>query len=191
MRTACTGTAAWHGHSHHTDVLGNLAGVRQVLRVLVTPRWVGWTLLAVVAVTVCGGMAYWQLIRAESPTGSLLNAGYALQWPLFGVFFAALWWRMLHAESRQLAVIRGEIADPDAVVREDPANPPVPSPDAAAPVVVADTGSDDAGPFTPRPAGVRPGDGQGTPLRGRARTDYNAMLAALARSDADAADETR
>ena len=57
---------------------------------LATPRWVGWTLLAVAAVIVCGGMAYWQLIRAESPTGSLLNAGYALQWPLFGVFFAYL-----------------------------------------------------------------------------------------------------
>jgi hypothetical protein len=156
--------------------------------VLLTLRWVGWTLLAVAAVILCGGMAYWQLIRAESPTGSLLNAGYALQWPLFGVFFAALWWRMLHAESQQLAVIRGEIEDPDAVERTDPQTPPT---DAAAPLVVADPGSDDAGPFTPRPAGVRPGDGQGTPLRGRARTDYNAMLAALARSDADVADETR
>jgi hypothetical protein len=38
---------------------------------------------------------------------------------------------------------------------------------------------------------VRPGDGQGVPARGRARTDYNAMLAALARSDVNAADETR
>jgi hypothetical protein len=153
--------------------------------VLATPRWVGWTLLAIVAVIVCGGMAYWQLIRAESPTGSLLNAGYALQWPLFGVFFAALWWRMLHAESQQLAVIRGEIADPDDGI-------PAPDDEAPAPAAVVDTPApDDAGPFTPRPAGVRPGDGQGAPLRGRARTDYNAMLAALARSDADAAGDTR
>ncbi len=164
---------------------------------LVTPRWVGWTLLAVVAVIVCGGMAYWQLGRAESPTGSVLNAGYALQWPLFGVFFAALWWRMLHAEAHQLAVLRGEIPDDDA------APPTTTSPVTAAPT--ARRGPDDGRgrvtaadlgpvaeildtPFTPRPAGVRPGDGQGTPLRGRARTDYNAMLAALARSDTD---ETR
>lgn len=152
---------------------------------LATPRWVGWTLLAIVAVIVCAGMAYWQLIRAESPTGSLLNAGYALQWPLFGVFFAALWWRMLHAESTQLAVIRGEIEDTDAatdVTGTDDAG--------RAPAAVVETPTG-AGPFTPRPAGVRPGDGQGAPARGRARTDYNAMLAALARSDANAADETR
>jgi hypothetical protein len=152
--------------------------------VLATPRWVGWTLLAIAAVIVCGGMAYWQLIRAESPTGSLLNAGYALQWPLFGVFFAALWWRMLHTESRQLAVIRGEIEDPDAALHVTESGDAGPSPAA---VVDVPPG---AGPFTPRPAGVRPGDGAGTPARGRARTDYNAMLAALARSDVNAADES-
>jgi hypothetical protein len=151
---------------------------------------VGWTLLAVVAVIVCGGMAYWQLGRAESPTGSVLNAGYALQWPLFGVFFAALWWRMLHAEAHQLAVLRGEVPDGDTAGpgderRPDPAAGPdagparVTAPDRAPVVETFDT------PFTPRPAGVRPGDGQGVPLRGRARTDYNAMLAALARSDTD------
>jgi hypothetical protein len=155
--------------------------------VLATPRWVGWTLLAIVAVIVCAGMAYWQLIRAESPTGSVLNAGYALQWPLFGVFFAALWWRMLHAEAHQLAVLRGELPDDaaDDTASPDADRPPdggparVPTPERAAVVETSDT------PFTPRPAGVRPGDGQGAPLRGRARTDYNAMLAALARSDTD------
>jgi hypothetical protein len=160
--------------------------------VLATPRWVGWTLLAVVAVIVCGGMAYWQLGRAESPTGSVLNAGYALQWPLFGVFFAALWWKMLHAEAHQLAVLRGELPDedapddegrgPDAGVGPGAGRARVTAPDRAPVVETLDT------PFTPRPAGVRPGDGQGAPLRGRARSDYNAMLAALARSDTD---ETR
>lgn len=150
---------------------------------LATPRWVVWTLLAIVAVIVCGGMAYWQLIRAESSTGSLLNAGYALQWPLFGVFFAALWWRMLHAESQQLSVIRGEIEDVDAADTTAVAT----EPDDAVPAV-GDTSEAGPFPFTPRPAGVSPDDGQGAPVRGRARTDYNAMLAALARSDAD---ETR
>jgi hypothetical protein len=152
--------------------------------VLATPRWVGWTLLAVVAVIVCGGMAYWQLGRAESPTGSVLNAGYALQWPLFGVFFAALWWKMLHAEAHELAVLRGELPDHDALDDEGrgPGRARVTAPDRSPVVESLDT------PFTPRPAGVRPGDGQGAPLRGRARSDYNAMLAALARSDTD---ETR
>jgi len=160
--------------------------------VLATPRWVGWTLLAIVAVIVCGGMAYWQLLRAESPTGSVLNAGYALQWPLFGVFFAALWWRMLHAEAHQLAVVRGEIPESpenaaaetldDDGGRPDGGSVRITAPDRAAVVETLE------GPFTPRPAGIRPGDGQGAPLRGRARADYNAMLAALARSDTD---ETR
>ena len=164
--------------------VGNLAGVGRVLRVLATPRWVGWTLLAVVAVIVCGGMAYWQLGRAESPTGSVLNVGYALQWPLFGVFFAALWWKMLHAEAHELAVLRGELPDHDALDDEGrgPGRARVTAPDRSPVVGTLDT------PFTPRPAGVRPGDGQGAPLRGRARSDYNAMLAALARSDTD---ETR
>jgi hypothetical protein len=155
--------------------------------VLATPRWIGWTLLAIAAVIVCGGMAYWQLGRAESPTGTLLNAGYALQWPLFAVFFAALWWRMLHAEARQLAALRGEVttddphdADPDA---------PRPTPDGPAPAVGIPATPPDS-PFTPRPAGVLPGDGQGAPVRGRARTDYNAMLAALARAEARERDET-
>jgi hypothetical protein len=157
--------------------------------VLATPRWVGWTLLAIVAVIVCAGMAYWQLGRAESPTGTLLNAGYALQWPLFGVFFAALWWRMLHAEALALAAVRGEVPDEelpaDAVDRAAPDDA-----SAAGPVGPGGgTPTTPDSPFTPRPAGVRPGDGQGAPLRGRARTDYNAMLAALAR--ADAADEHR
>jgi hypothetical protein len=149
--------------------------------VLVTPRWVGWTLLAICAVIVCGGMAYWQLGRAESPTGTLLNAGYALQWPLFGIFFAALWWRMLHAEAHQLAVIRGEIPDDDepgddgAGSRDEAA----PAPDDGEPATPVGT------PFTPRPAGVSPGDGQGAPVRGRARADYNAMLAELARAETE------
>ena len=128
---------------------------------LATPRWVGWTVLAVCAVIVCGGMAYWQLIRAESSTGTLLNAGYALQWPLFGVFFAALWWRMLHSEADILAGIRSEDVPDDAAELA-----PEPS-------------GDGPDPFTPRPAGTEPGAGQGRAPKGRAREDYNAMLAEL------------
>jgi hypothetical protein len=132
-------------------------------------------------------MAYWQLGRAESATGTLLNAGYALQWPLFGVFFAALWWRMLHAEALQLAALRGEDGEADGEDGEaHDAGDDTPGGPGPAPAV----GTPADSPFTPRPAGVRPGDGQGAPARGRARTDYNAMLAALARADAREPDET-
>jgi hypothetical protein len=121
-------------------------------------------------VIVCGGMAYWQLIRAESSTGTLLNAGYALQWPLFGVFFAALWWRMLRSESNILAEIRGEDVPDDASG------------------LAPEAEDDEPGPFTPRPAGLEPGAGQGRPAKGRARDDYNAMLAELNRRDETSTD---
>lgn len=139
--------------------VGNLDGV---LRLLATPRWIGWTLFALAAVLVCGAMAWWQVVRAESPGGSLLNAGYAFQWPLFGLFFAALWWRMLRAEARALDEVQAQRRVRDA-----------PTPVRAAP---ADS------PFGPRPAGVRPGGmdaGTGdAPAPERAR--WNAMYAALA-----------
>lgn len=130
-----------------------------MLRLVLTPRWVGWTALALLAVAVCGGMAYWQLLRAESPEGSLLNAGYAAQWPLFGVFFAALWWRMLRAEARVLDEIVGR--------RER-----------HTPVVAAPAGS----PFGPRPAGVVAGGTDAEAAPGSGRAEYNAMLAALAQT---------
>lgn len=149
---------------------GTLDGV---LRVLLTPRWVGWTLLAVVVVGGCGGMAYWQLARAESPTGSLLNAGYAFQWPLFGVFFAVLWWRMLRQEAEVLAEIESGVEVVDAAA------------DGAVPALA--TSPAGPSPFTARPAGVRAGDADGGAEPGSARAEYNAMLAALA--DADRTDE--
>lgn len=151
---------------------GNLGGV---LRVLATPRWVGWTLLAVVVVACCGGMAYWQLLRAESPTGSLLNAGYAFQWPLFGVFFAVLWWRMLRQEAQALA----EMAEP--------ADGPPTTEAARSATVIADEhhrpAPPDPSPFTARPDGMPPGGGDRSPAPGSARAEYNAMLAALAAAD--------
>jgi DNA-binding transcriptional regulator of glucitol operon len=144
-----------------------------VLRLLVTPRWIGWTLFALTTVLVCGAMAYWQILRAESPGGSLLNAGYAFQWPLFGLFFAALWWRMLRAEARALDEVRAQ---------REPAEPrPRDAPVRAAPV---------DSPFGPRPAGVRPGalDAGDGPAPGRAR--YNAALAELAAREARPEKET-
>ena len=77
---------------------------------LATPRWVGWTLLALCAVVVCGGMAYWQLIRAESATGTLLNAGYA------AVFF-------ISASIRRPLVgyLVGQLDGEGTAWREDPA----------------------------------------------------------------------
>ena len=138
-----------------------------MLRVLLTPRWLGWTLLAVLAVAVCGLMTWWQVVRLESPGGSLLNAGYAFQWPLFALFFAFLWWRMLRAESRPAA----------GAVERDVRRPiePVRAPDAASP-------------FGPRPVGV--GLGDDAPAPGSARARHNAHLAELAGRELTTEDRT-
>lgn len=48
-------------------------------------------------------LAWWQLTRYESASGTLQNLGYVLQWPMFGVFPAFLFWRILRMDRRQRA----------------------------------------------------------------------------------------
>jgi DNA-binding transcriptional regulator of glucitol operon len=72
-----------------------------VRRFVFAPRWVFGHVLVVVAVASCLLLAQWQWGRAEV-THSLQNMAYALQWPLFAVFFAVMWWRMLRLESQRL-----------------------------------------------------------------------------------------
>ncbi len=69
-------------------------------RRLLTPRWVAFTLLVVVAVCAFLFMAWWQLHRFESSTGSWQNLGYTLQWPFFAAFAVYLWWRLLRDAGR-------------------------------------------------------------------------------------------
>lgn len=68
-------------------------------RIALSPRWLGWHVLMVAAVVTCVVLGRWQLGRAGE-SGSLQNMGYAVQWPLFAVFFVLLWWRMLLLEIR-------------------------------------------------------------------------------------------
>jgi DNA-binding transcriptional regulator of glucitol operon len=72
-----------------------------VRRFVFTPRWVLGHTLVVAAVVCCVLLGRWQLGRAEI-THSMQNMAYALQWPLFAVFFALMWVRMLRLESRRL-----------------------------------------------------------------------------------------
>jgi DNA-binding transcriptional regulator of glucitol operon len=65
--------------------------------VLARRWWVGHVLVMLW----CGlfiWLGRWQWHRAESPTGSWQNFGYALQWPLFAVVLAAAWVRFLWLE---------------------------------------------------------------------------------------------
>jgi DNA-binding transcriptional regulator of glucitol operon len=50
--------------------------------------------VSVLSLAGCLGLAWWQWLRYESATGTWQNLGYVLQWPLFGLFPAFLFWRM-------------------------------------------------------------------------------------------------
>lgn len=43
---------------------------------------------------VCCGLAWWQWDRFTSANGTFQNLGYVLQWPLFGLFPAFMFWRI-------------------------------------------------------------------------------------------------
>ena len=125
-----------------------------MLRLVLSPRWIAWHLLTLGAMVTCGFLAAWQWGRAGSAMGSAVNVGYGLQWPVFAVFFAYIWWRMLRIEIAKL---------PDA---------PAPAP--AEPVAAAEPS-----PFAYRARGVGPVDEAESP----ALAEYNRMLAALAEQD--------
>lgn len=94
-------------------------------------RRLGIVLLCVVSLVACVGLAWWQWQRFESSTGSWQNLGYVLQWPLFGLFPAFMFWR--------LRKLRATSPTP-----EQPA--PEPEPWAPTPRPATHTGQDDDDP---------------------------------------------
>lgn len=98
-----------------------------MLRIVFSPRWLVWHVLTLGAMVACVLLGQWQLGRAESTDGTLQNVGYALQWPLFAVFFGFMWWRMLRLELRRTD--EAKAAEPGGVAREPsvPAAPPPPA----------------------------------------------------------------
>lgn len=57
-------------------------------------RRVGIVALCVLSLVACVGLAWWQWQRFESASGTWQNLGYVLQWPLFGLFPAFMFWRL-------------------------------------------------------------------------------------------------
>ena len=125
-----------------------------LLRLVVSPRWLAWHVLTLGAMVACGFLAAWQWRRAGSAMGSAVNVGYGLQWPVFAVFFAYIWWRMLRIEIAKLP------AEPV---------PATPLPEAAAA----------PSPFAYRARRADTVDEAENP----ALAEYNRMLAALAAQD--------
>jgi DNA-binding transcriptional regulator of glucitol operon len=99
---------------------------------LITPRRLAIVGVSVLSLVVCLGLAWWQWQRYESASGTWQNLGYVLQWPLFGLFPAFLFWRMrrlrqLHADAPppEREPARGVVSPPRAVARQDDAVDPV------------------------------------------------------------------
>ena len=65
-------------------------------------RRAGIVALCVLSMIACVGLAWWQWERFESSSGTWQNLGYVLQWPLFGLFPAFMFWRLrtLRAQDR-------------------------------------------------------------------------------------------
>lgn len=86
----------------------------------------GLLIVAVSVVSLIGGalLAWWQWTRYQSASGTLQNLGYVLQWPLFGVFPAFMFYRI------NLAAKRAREADEAAMADEEPDDKPdeVPEP---------------------------------------------------------------
>ncbi|HEY4458709.1 MAG TPA: hypothetical protein VGN81_30640 [Pseudonocardiaceae bacterium] len=77
-------------------------------------------------------LAWWQWDRYQSASGTLQNLGYVLQWPLFGVFPAFMFYRISQAAKR------AKEADEAAMAAETDEAPDVSQETGAAPEVSAD-----------------------------------------------------
>jgi hypothetical protein len=86
-----------------------------VRRLLLSPRWLAGHLLAAAACATCLWLGWWQWDVAHHG-GGLQNLGYALQWPLFGVFFLYGWIR----------IVRIELMRPASDAPQASAEPPAP-----------------------------------------------------------------
>ncbi|GAA3530492.1 hypothetical protein GCM10022222_11840 [Amycolatopsis ultiminotia] len=56
-----------------------------------------------VSLALCCGLAWWQWDRFMSASGTFQNLGYVLQWPLFGLFPAFMFWRIKKLREREQA----------------------------------------------------------------------------------------
>ncbi|MEV6913263.1 hypothetical protein [Amycolatopsis sp. NPDC051071] len=83
----------------------------------VTLRRLGIVGVCLVSLALCCGLAWWQWERFASASGTFQNLGYVLQWPLFGLFPAFMFWRI-----RKLRRSAAEADTPEqAAVPEVPA----------------------------------------------------------------------
>jgi DNA-binding transcriptional regulator of glucitol operon len=92
---------------------------------LITPRRLAIVGVSLLSLVVCLGLAWWQWLRYESASGTWQNLGYVLQWPLFGLFPAFLFWRMRKLREQHAAAALAE-PEPDPEPQAQPWVPPPP-----------------------------------------------------------------
>lgn len=68
----------------------------------------------VLAVVLTLLLAWWQYDRWQSSSGSFQNLGYALQWPMFGIFLIVSYRKYIHYEKERL------LGNEEAAVQENP-----------------------------------------------------------------------
>ncbi|MFG1641472.1 hypothetical protein ACGFMK_14395 [Amycolatopsis sp. NPDC049252] len=74
-----------------------------------------------VSLLICCGLAWWQWDRFTSANGTFQNLGYVLQWPLFGLFPAFMFWRIRRLREKAEAEPAPEPAPVAAVPAPRPA----------------------------------------------------------------------
>jgi DNA-binding transcriptional regulator of glucitol operon len=99
------------------------------VRRLLAPKWLAWHALTVAVAVLFVRLGLWQWHRAAA-TGSPQNMGYALQWPAFALFAAAVWWRVCRDAVRPPAAAAPAAAPP----AKPPRRPRAPEPAPAVPV---------------------------------------------------------
>lgn len=87
-----------------------------------TMRRLGIVGVCLTSLVLCCGLAWWQWERFSSASGTFQNLGYVLQWPLFGLFPAFMFWRIRKLRRRAADQDQaGEATTAAAVVPEVPA----------------------------------------------------------------------
>ena len=91
----------------------------RTLKVLLTLRWLGYTLLAVLAIALFVFLGKWQWNSSQSRDGTLQNLFYAFNWWLFACLVVYGYGKTLHEDITDAVAVRPG----DAPVAPTPALP--------------------------------------------------------------------
>lgn len=110
--------------------------------------------VSALSLVICCGLAWWQWERFSSAGGTFQNLGYVLQWPLFGLFPAFMFWRIRKLNKQAKAAEQAEQVTAEAGLPDMPqpraeTQPPA---SAARPVGNVEIGEADEGHLDPEDA---------------------------------------